>query len=198
MTKLKILPAEELPEVLEQPEQSAELMPNDGQSLPPEALAEAVTVSQGADFSPDGLATMMTSSEYTQDEFRQKFASILEFLENPATATNCAQELISNGRNLTADKIYNLATRHQWLKWVIDRKTQTFADSLQILAFLAVETNLIVLNWTGLNIFEKGKIWLQQKAEQRRKAAKEGKRKTLFGWVFSGRPEVARPIEPNN
>ena len=109
------------------------------------------------------------------------------------------QELITNGRNLTADKIYSVASRYSWLNWIIDRQTQVFADCLQIAAFLAVESNLIVMNWTGLNMFERLKLWLQQKAEQRKQARKEGKRKTtLFAWAFSGRQEAAKHTEQNS
>ena len=208
MSKLKIAPAQELPEVLPEqqqpetvpealPEVLEELQPSDGQPTP--EVPEVATTSQSAEFLPHGLQMTMTRTDsYSPEEFRQKFAGILDFLENPATANNCMQELIINGRNLTADKIYNVATRYKWLNWIIDRKTQVFADSLQIAAFMAVETNLIVMNWTGLNIFEKGKIWLQQKAEQRRQAAKSGKRKTLLGWVFSGRREAEKPTEQSN
>lgn len=212
MSKLKISPVElpntapKIPEVLpeqqqpetipeELPEVLEELQPDDGQNLAPELMPE--TASQSAEFLPHGLQ-MTTTTNYTPEEFRQKFAGILDFLENPAVANNCMQELILNGRNLTADKIYNVASRYKWLNWIIDRKTQVFADGLQIAAFLAVETNLIVMNWTGLNIFEKGKIWLQQKAELRRQAQKDGKRRTLFGWVFSGRQAAERPTEQNS
>lgn len=208
MSKLKISPVEpeqltepqqlpeppQIPEIMPEP---VELTPDDGQTITPE-MSEQIATESRADSLPVGLATT-TTSNYTPDEFRAKFAGLLEFLENPATATNCAQELITNGRNLTADKIYNLATRYKWLNWIIDRKTQCFADSLQIGAFLAVETNLIVMNWTGLNIFERAKLWLQQKAAQLRQNKKDGnKRKTLFGWAFSGRAEAARPTEPSN
>ena len=205
MTRLKIAPAEapeqlppEMPEQLEQQEQlppeiTAELMPDDGQPTTPEMLQP----DESADFSPVGLTTT-TTNNYTRDEFRQKFAAVLEFLENPATANNCVTEIVTNGRNLTADKIYNLASRYKWLSWIIDSRTQIFADSLQIAAFLAVESNVIVMNWTGLNMFERLKIWLKNKAEQRKAAQKSGKRRSLFGWVFSGRAEAEKLTEQNS
>lgn len=171
-----------------------ELTPDDGQPTPPEVLA--AEVQQSADFLPHGLTT--TTNNYTQEEFRQKFAAVLEFLENPAVANDCVTELITNGRNLTADKIYKLASRYRWLNWIIDSRTQLFADGLQIAAFLAIETNLIVMNWTGLNMFERFKIWLKSKAEQRKQAQSNSKRRSLFGWVFSARPDPERPTEQSN
>ena len=189
VTKPEEIPAEVL---LEQP--TEELTPDDGNLNPP---PPPPVEQAGADCLPLGLSTTTTNS-YTQEEFRQKFAGLLEFLENPATANNCVQELVTNGRNLTADKIYNVAKRYSWLNWIIDRQTQVFADCLQIAAFLAVESNIIVMNWTGLNMFERLKLWLQQKAEQRKAERKAGKRKTLLGWVFSARPEAEKHTEQSS
>lgn len=66
----------------------------------------------------------MTTNEgfYSRDEFRQNFNSFLEFLENPATATDAFSTIVGKGRDLSADKIYSLAERYNWLKWIIDRK----------------------------------------------------------------------------
>lgn len=177
-----------------QPQPIDELTPNDGNPTPPPPVQETAP----ADSLPLGLEMTTPTTKYTQDEFRQKFAGVLEFLENPATANNCIQELITNGRNLTADKIYNVASRYSWLNWIIGRQTQVFADCLQIAAFLAIESNVIVMNWTGLNMFERVKLWLQNKAEQRRQERREGKRKTLFGWAFSGRAAAEKHTEQNN
>lgn len=170
------------------------LVPNDGNPTPPPPVQETAP----ADSLPLGLEMTTPTTNYTQEEFRQKFAGVLEFLENPATANNCIQELVTNGRNLTADKIYSVASRYSWLNWIIDRQTQVFADCLQIAAFLAIESNVIVMNWTGLNMFERVKLWLQNKAEQIRQERREGKRKTLFGWVFSGRAAAEKHTEQSN
>lgn len=191
MTKLKLAPAELMPESETIPEMPAELMPTDGQpETAPEAMPEMVADNPAAadlGFRGSPTATMTTTINglYSPDEFRQKFSGLLEFLENPATAQDATAALLTNGRTLTADKIYNLASRYKWLNWIISPDTQFFADSLQIAAFLAVESNLIVLNWTGVNLWGKLKIWLQTKAKERQSAEKS--RRSLFGWVFSGR-----------
>lgn len=180
-------------------EELPELMPDDGQTaeLPPLPLEQAETPEELPEVI--GLPTFSeTTNSYTADEFRAKFQSILEFLENPAAANDCAAELLANGRNLTADKIYNLASRYRWLNWIIDRRGQVLADSLQIAAFLAVESNVIVMNWTGLNLFEKAKIWLKNKAKERKEQLKNGQRRSLFGWVFSGHRAAAKATEPQN
>lgn len=184
------------------PEELPELMPEDGQTtgLPPLPLGQSETPESVQEELglPNFSETTTPTNSYTADEFRAKFQAMLEFLENPAAANDCAAELLNNGRNLTADKIYNLASRYQWLNWIIDRRAQVLADSLQIAAFLAVESNLVVMNWTGLNLFEKGKLWLKNKAKQRKEQLKNGQRRSLFGWVFSGRQAAAKATEPQN
>ena len=183
---------EELPELMPDDGQTAELPPLPlGQVEAPEELPEEIGL-------PTFSETTATTNSYTADEFRAKFQSILEFLESPDAANDCAAELLANGRNLTADKIYNLASRYRWLNWIIDRRGQVLADSLQIAAFLAVESNLIVMNWTGLNLFEKAKIWLKNKAKERKEQMKNGQRRSLFGWVFSGHRAAAKATEPQN
>lgn len=184
------------------PEELPELMPEDGQTtgLPPLPLGQSETPESVQEELglPNFSETTTPTNNYTAAEFRDKFQAMLEFLENPAAANDCAAELLNNGRNLTADKIYNLASRYQWLNWIIDRRAQVLADSLQIAAFLAVESNLVVMNWTGLNLFEKGKLWLKNKAKQRKEQLKNGQRRSLFGWVFSGRQAAAKATEPQN
>lgn len=181
-----------------QPEQIPELIPDDGQ---PENLAEFIPeqANNHALGLPEfGTTTATNNGIYTPEEFREKFKAFLEFMEKPETASNCTLELLTNGRNLTADKIYDLASRYSWLNWIIDSKTQILADFVQISAFVAVETNLIVMNWTGLNLFEKVKLWLKNKARERQAQAKQQGKRTLLGWAFSGRPEVAKHTEQNS
>jgi len=178
-----------------------EVLPEDGQTeeLPPLPLSNPETLDVNADGLPAFSPTMTaTTNNYSPDEFRAKFQSVLDFLENPAAANDCAAELLANGRNLTADKLYNLASRHRWLNWIIDKRSQLLADSLQIAAFVAIESNLIVMNWTGLNMFERVKIWLKNKAKQRQAELKNGQRRSLFGWAFSGRQAPAKATEPQN
>ena len=188
-------------EKMEQAEQIPELIPDDGQ---PENLAEFIPEQEQNNPANLGLpeylqtTTATNSGIYTPEEFREKFKSFIEFMERPETASNCTLELITNGRNLTADKIYDLASRYSWLNWIIDSKTQFLADVVQISAFLAIETNVIVLNWTGLNLFEKVKIWLRNKAKERQEQAKQQGKRTLFGWRFSARQEVAKPTVQNS
>lgn len=181
-----------------QPEQIPELIPDDGQ---PQNLADYLPEQPEQNVNlglPEFGTTTATNSIYTPEEFREKFKAFLEFMERPETASNCTLELITNGRNLTADKIYDLASRYSWLNWIIDSKTQFLADVVQISAFLAIETNVIVLNWTGLNLFEKVKIWLRNKAKQKQEQAKKQGKRTLFGSLFSARPEVAKHTEQNS
>lgn len=182
----------------QQMDQLQELQPDDGT---PENLSDLIDPYNQKNLGLPELGVMTTpttSNLYSQDEFREKFTSFLEFLENPATANDCAMELLINGRNLTSDKIYNMASKYSWLNWIIDRQTQVFADFIQISAFLTIESNLIVTNWTGINMLEKGKIWLNNKVKEKQAQAKQKGRRTLFGWLSSARPDQEKHIEQNN
>ena len=171
-----------------------EMQPDDG--LPetaqpaPETTPETDTAAGGL---PDFSEMTKNSEYYAAEEFRAKFQGFIEFLENPATAANCAGEIINAGRNLTADKLYNAASRYKWLNWIIDRRAALTAECLQVAVFMAVESNLIIQNWTGLNLFERLKIWLKNKAQQQKQLKKS--RRSLFGWAFSARPEPEKAIE---
>ena len=153
---LKIAPAEMMPEAVE-------VMPEDGQTENlPEPQLDAMTEESAAVGLPDFSPTMTTNEGfYSRDEFRQNFNSFLEFLENPATATDAFSTIVGRGRDLSADKIYNLAERYNWLKWIIDRKTQAVSDLLLVTIFVTFESNLIIQNWTGISYIERLKLWLK-------------------------------------
>jgi len=190
---LKIAPAEMMPEAVE-------ILPEDGQTENlPEPQLDAMTEESAAAGLPDFSPTMTTTSEfYSRDEFRQNFNSFLEFLENPATATDAFSTIVGKGRDLSADKIYNLAERYNWLKWLIDRKTQAVSDLLLVTIFVTFESNLIIQNWTGISYIERLKLWLKNKAKQRKDAVKAGRFRSLFGWASSARPDPAKVTEPGN
>jgi len=181
-------------------QQIPEIAPEDGQTENlPELQAE--TIPEMAEVGlPEFSTEMMTNSgeTYSREEFRQNFNSFLEFLENPATATDTFGQVVGKGRELSADKIYNLAERYDWLKWLIDRKTQVFGDLLLVTVFLTFESNVIIQNWTGISYIERLKIWLKNKAQERKQAIKSGQRRSLFGWVFSGRPAAEKATVQNN
>lgn len=89
---LKIAPAEMMPEAVE-------VMPEDGQTENlPEPQLDAMTEESAAVGLPDFSPTMTTNEGfYSRDEFRQNFNSFLEFLENPATATDAFSTIVGRG-----------------------------------------------------------------------------------------------------
>lgn len=191
---LKIAPAEMIPEAVE-------VMPEDGQTENlPDPQLDAMTEESAAVGLPDFSPTMTTTNEgfYSRDEFRQNFNSFLEFLENPATATDAFSTIVGKGRDLSADKIYNLAERYNWLKWIIDRKTQAVSDLLLVTIFVTFESNLIIQNWTGISYIERLKLWLKNKAKQRKEAVKAGRFRSLFGWGSSAPRDPVKVTGPGN
>jgi hypothetical protein len=130
--------------------------------------------------------TMISDDRYySKDEFEQVFKSFFDFLKDPAAAGDCFGTIEEKGRNLAAGRVYEMAQKYRWLNWLIDKQTAVLHDMALISIWAAVETNTIVLNWTGISLFQKVQVWLKSKirlkAEQ---AAKEGRRSV---WGFLGR-----------
>lgn len=186
----------EQPETITQPEgqpetitpeaapEVQEVQLSDGQT---EAIPEADPI-QFSDARLHGLQQMTTtinSRYYTQEEFEHVFKDFFDFLKDPKAADDVFCTIEEKGRNLAADRVFEMAQRYKWLNWLIDKQTAVLHDFMLISIWAAVETNAIILNWTGVSIFEKVQIWvklkIKTKAEQ---AAKEGKRSV---WGFLGR-----------
>ena len=177
---------ETLPEEQPQPETITpeEVQLSDGQT---ESIPQPETI-QFSDVQPNGLPPMMmTNNEryYTQEEFQDVFKNFFEFLENPQTAGDVFGTIEQKGRNLAAGRVYDMAKKYRWLNWLIDKQTAVLHDVALISIWAAVETNTIVLNWTGISLFQKVQIWLKSKIKTKaEQAAKEGKRSV---WGFLGR-----------
>ena len=143
----------------------------------PEFIAPELNNLNRAESLQDSLMTTTATNNqfFTQGEFEAAFNEFLSFLKNPATAADTFETVRAQGQSLAASKIYEMANKYKWLNWLIDRKTRLMHDALLISIFAVTETNAIVLNWTGISLIEKGKIWLKSKVRQRA-AASQGKR----------------------
>lgn len=173
----------------QQPEEEVTLSDGVTDNIPPlqEQQPEVAAVDFSADFSP----TMTTSNFYSPEEFAKNFADFLDFLKDPATATDAFETLHAEGQSLAADKVYNMATKYKWLNWLIDRRTRLLHDAALLSLFVAVESNAIIMNWTGISLFEKGKLWLKSKIKQRQTAQATSGRRSV--WGFLGRQAVEKP-----
>lgn len=140
----------------------------------------------------------MTSPDdryYTQGEFEAAFNEFLVFLKSPETSLNAFESLRQQGQSLAAGKIYAMAEKYNFLRWIIDRRTALFHDLTLIGIFAACETNAIVQNWTGISLAEKGKIWLKNKIKQRQLQKSPEKRS---GWGFLVRRGVEKQQKQEN
>jgi len=142
----------------------------------------------------------MTTSEedryYTQGEFEAAFNEFLVFLKSPQTSLDTFESLRAQGQTLAAGKIYKLAEKYRFMRWMIDRRTAIVHDMALIGIFAACETNAIVQNWTGISLAEKGKLWLKSRIQahvEQQQAA--GKRSV---WGFLGRRGAAKQPKPEN
>ena len=149
-----------------------------------------------ADGLPIGSPTMTTSDEryYSRGEFEAAFNEFLIFLKSPETSLDTFEALRSQGQQLAAGKVYEMAQRYRFLRFLIDRKTQLLHDFALISIFAACETNAIVMNWTGISLAEKVKIWLKEKIRLRA-MQKADKPK---GWGFLGRRVAEKQPRPEN
>ena len=206
----EVLPEVEQPETITEQQATPEVLPEVEQ--PETIIPEEVILSDGqtdnipspetsqfSDVQPNGLQPMMmTNSDryYTQDEFKDVFKSFFEFLENPQTAGDVFGTIEEKGRNLAAGRVYEMAQKYRWLNWLIDKQTAVLHDCALISIWAAVETNTIVLNWTGISLFQKVQIWLKSKIKTKaEQAAKEGKRSV---WGFLGRRAAEKQQKPEN
>ena len=184
--------------------------PQDHQSQPEMQLSDGQTENlQPLDLqnnlnSPDdlsslsaGLPEMTTRSKYyTQDEFAKQFDDFLTFLKSPQTSADTFEALRAEGQNLAATKIFEMAQKYKWLRFIIDRRSQIVHDALVISIFAVTETNAIVYNWTGISIIEKGKIWLKSKVKQRVEQAKTSGKRGV--WGFLGRRAAEKQPKQEN
>lgn len=171
-------------------QESQEIQLSDGQTdnLPPLPEISQAPEDRPGDSLPSSSATTTNNDGlYTQGEFESAFNEFLTFLKSPETSVNAFEALRAEGQALAAGKIYQMAQDYKFLRWIIDRKTRLFHDMALIGLFVSCETNAIIQNWTGISIFEKGKIWLKEKIKARQ--AQAAKRK---GWGFLGRPVAAK------
>ena len=145
---------------------------------------------------PNGSPTMMMNDDryYSQGEFESAFNEFLIFLKSPQTSLDTFEALRAQGQQLAAGKVYEMAQKYRFLRFLIDRRTQLLHDCALIGIFAACETNAIVYNWTGISLAEKAKIWLKSKIKARA-AQTEGKRK---GWGFLGRLGAEKPQKPGS
>lgn len=133
---------------------------------------------------------------YSQGEFETAFNEFLTFLKSPQVSLDAFESMRAKGQSLAAGKIYNLANKYSFLRWMIDRRTALFHDFCLISIFAACEANAIVMNWTGISLAEKGKLWLKSKIKARQQAAQaSGKPK---GWGFLGRRVAEKQPKPEN
>lgn len=163
-----------------------EIQLSDGQteSLPemPEELSLNPQALPG-DLSAGFPATMTSSQYYSKDEFAQEFNDFLLFLKSPQTSADAFEALRAEGQGLAASKLYEMAQKYKWLRFIIDRRTQVVHDTLVLSIFAITETNAIVYNWTGISLIEKGRIWLKGKIKNRAEAARVSGKRSVWGFL---------------
>lgn len=175
---------EQIPQ--QQPEQIPEMQLSDGQTdnLQPLDLQNNLNSPEDLSSLSAGLPEMTTRSKYyTQEEFAKQFDDFLTFLKSPQTSADTFEALRAEGQNLAATKIFEMAQKYKWLRFIIDRRSQIVHDALVISIFTVTETNAIVYNWTGISIIEKGKIWLKSKVKQRVEQAKTSGKRGVWGFL---------------
>ena len=175
----------------------AEVQLTDGQTDNiPDAAAAPEVLPESLSIGLQQTTTINDGRFYSKDEFQEVFNSFFDFLKDPNAAADCFGTIQDKGRTLAAGRVYEIAQKYRWLNWLIDKQTMLIHDVALISLWAAVETNTIVLNWTGISIFEKGRIWLKSKIKQKaEEQAKQGKRGVL---AFLGRRDPEKQQKQEN
>lgn len=179
---------------MQEQELQEELTLSDGQT---EGLPELEQLNNQAETA--GLQTFsQTTSDryYTKEEFQGCFTDFLTFLKSPQTSADAFEALRAEGQQLAADKVFEMAQNYKFLRFLIDKRTRLMHDMAVIGLFMGCEANAIVYNWTGISLFEKGKIWLKSKIKQRAQSVQsQGKRSV---WGFLARRGAEKPQKPES
>lgn len=179
-------------------ENNEEIQLTDGQTAAIPEAPEQSSSDQLNGLQP-GYGEMTTSPDeryYSQGEFEAAFNEFLVFLKSPQTSLDTFESLRAQGQSLAASKIYAMAERYSFMRWMIDRRTAIVHDLTLIGIFCACETNAIVQNWTGISLAEKGKLWLRQKIKQRAEQQQAAGKRS--GWAFLGRRAAEKQPKPES
>ena len=169
-----------------------EIILSDGQTdqIPDPVIMDAAE-NQSSDAPFLGLPTTTTNNRYyTKNEFQEVFNSFFEFLKDPNAAADCFGTIQSKGLSLAANRFYDLAAKYKWLNWIIDKNTAILHDAALISIWAATEANIIILNWTGISLFEKGQLWLKTKIKAKAEAEAAAGNRSV--WGFLGRRAAAK------
>ncbi len=178
--------------------ENEEIQLTDGQTENLPEVPEEGSSSDQLNALPAGCGEMTICDDryYTKGEFEAAFNEFLIFLKSPQTSQDTFESLRAQGQMLAAGKIYQMAEKYRFMRWIIDRRTAIVHDFALIGIFCACETNAIVQNWTGISLAEKGKIWLRQKIQQR--AAQQQAAGKRSGWAFLGRRGAEKQPKPES
>lgn len=143
---------------------------------------------------PNYSPTITSDGIYSPEEFKICFNDFLTFLKSPEVAADAFGNIHERGQAIAAQRVYELANKYRFLRFLIDKNAHLFGDLAIMSLWATIETNAILLNWTGINYLQKAKIWLNEKIKQKA-AQSSGKRK---GWGFLGRQAAERQPKPEN
>lgn len=183
---------------MENQENLEELSLSDGQTENLQPLPEFNQPETSLETGLQICSETMTSDDryYSQGEFESAFNEFLSFLKSPQTSLDTFEALRAQGQSLAAGKVYNMAQKYRFLRFLIDRRTQLLHDCALISIFAACETNAIVMNWTGISLAEKAKLWLKSKIKARQQAAQAAGKRSV--WGFLGHRAAEKPQKPGN
>lgn len=127
--------------------------------------------------------TATSDRYYTKEEFQGCFSDFLTFLKSPQTSADAFEALRAEGQQLAAEKVFEMAQNYKFMRFLIDKRTRLMHDMAVIGLFMGCEANAIVYNWTGISLFEKGKIWLRGKIKQRAQAVQSQGKRSVWGFL---------------
>lgn len=147
---------------------------------------------------PNYSPTTTSDGIYSPEEFKDCFNDFLSFLKSPEVAADAFGNIHERGQAIAAQRVYELANKYRFLRFLIDKNAHLFGDLAIMSLWATIETNAILLNWTGINYLQKAKIWLNEKIKQKAAQSAAQSSDKRKGWGFLGRPVAERQQKPEN
>lgn len=136
--------------------ENKEMMLDDGitTQIPAPNISEAMAAIRETGTSPDGgMCDTALSDVVSRDEFYDGFKSMFAFA-GECTQTQCLpiQAHEERGARRTSDKLYGMAVKYPFLRFMIDAKTTWLADASLIGLFVYGKTNAVLEEKTGYGL----------------------------------------------
>ena len=134
------------PEQMEQPEiQPAQITDGQTDNLPPiQPLTQETTTGTTTGTLSDSASSKPKSPYYTPDEFYEQFKSVFKFGGDTFHIESLPiQPNEEAGARVTSDRIYEMAEKYKFLRFMIDRRSTRIGETILMIQFLTSKAGAV-------------------------------------------------------